>query len=132
MKGNKENTIIGKEFPQNCGDSLFILNYVGKGYYKGIFQKYSHEIIAQGSNIRRGTVVNPLIEQNEFLNKIWIQNCGDSLKILGDSGKRQGTNILFEVEFIKYPYKILASKSKIKNGSVLNPRIEEEEFQKKI
>ena len=132
MKGDKENTTIGKEFLQSCGDSLLVLDYIGKGYYKGIFQKYSYEIVAQGSNIRRGTVINPLIEQNEFLNKIWVQNCGDSLRILGDSGKKQGTNILFEIEFIKYPYKTLAPKSKIKNGSVLNLRIEEEEFQKKI
>lgn len=127
-----EDNFIGREFPQNCGDSLLILSKEEINKYRGIFQKYPYEIIAQGSNIKRGKINNPRIEEEEFINKLWFQNCGDSLKIIQKTTQRKGTNILFECEFIKYPYKVFATKQKIIKGEVLNPLIEENEFIGKI
>ena len=43
-----------------------------------------------------------------FINNIWHQNCGDSLKILRKVDKKLGKHYLYECEFIKYPCKILA------------------------
>ena len=49
-------------------------------------------------------VDNPLIEQIEFIDKIWPQNCGDNLKILNKILiSQRGKNSLFECEFQKYP-----------------------------
>ena len=124
---------IGKIFNQNCKDSLKVLGRIinNSAYYICQFLKYPCFVQAGKKEIVNGNVLNPLIEQYEFLQKEWKQKCGDSLKVLKDSGKRQGTNILWECEFIKYPYKVFCKKDKILKGTVLNPRIEEEEFIKK-
>lgn len=127
-----EDNFIGREFLQNCGDSLLVLSKEENNRYRGVFEKYSYEITAQGSNIKRGKVNNPRIEEEEFFNKIWFQNCGDSLKIIQKTTQRKGTNILFECEFIKYSYKVFATKQKIIKGEVLNPLIEENKFIGKI
>ena len=127
--------IINKIFPQNCGDSLLVLEKTQKKsnsnewLYKCIFQKYPYEILVTFSRIRKGSVLNPEIERIEFLDKIWHQNCGDDLKILGKSKTKIG---YFDCEFIKYPNKVLAAKKEIKNGAVFNPQIEQVEFYQKI
>lgn len=74
---------------------------------------------------------------NNIINKVFLQNCGDSLKILKRSEKRIIRNdkklgeYYYECEFIKYPYKVFVTSGEIKRGTVLNPRVEEEEFIKK-
>ena len=116
-----QDSFYKKEWKQNCGDILKIKESIGKGYYKCIFTKYPYEIIAYKSNIIRGTVNNPKIEQIEFIEKIWPQSCGDSLKILKKSNKQtKQKEFLWEVEFINYPFKTLETKIHIKKGSVVN------------
>ena len=59
----------------------------------------------------KGSVNNPQIEKVEFIDKIWPQNCGDSLKIIEKSDKKQsGTEYLWKCKFIKYPCIIFAIK----------------------
>ena len=130
-----ENDIIGKEFPQNCGDSLIVLNKSNKttnsGHtflYKIKFLKYYHETFALKTEIILGRVNNPQIEQVEFIDKIWPQKCGDSLKIIEKSDKRG----YWKCEFTKYPYKVEISKQNIIKGIVNNPQIEQVEFIDKI
>ena len=64
----------------------------------------------------------------EFINKIWLQNCGDSLKILGKSDKKQGSHYFYKCEFQKYPCQILAQKDNFIRGLVVNPQIKQKEF----
>ena len=117
---------VNKIWPQNCGDSLKILEKTTKkNYWKCKFLKYPYQTLASKSNIQKGVVNNPQIEIEEFVKKIWLQNCGDSLKIIKKSEIKPG---YWECEFIKYPYKVCRSKLSIKNGNVLNPIIEQNEF----
>ena len=53
-----------------------------KGNWLCKFLKYPYEIIASKKNIILGQICNPQIEIEEFVNKIWPQNCGDSLRIV--------------------------------------------------
>ena len=130
--------IIGQFFKQNCGDVVLIKEETNERnsnkeiLYKCEFQKYKYEIKASKKQILRGTVLNPQIEIKEFIDKIWPQNCGDSLKILEKSDIKKNSTYLWKCEFIKYPYKILALKQCILKGSIINPRIEEENFLNKI
>ena len=128
-----ENNILNKVFEQKCGDFLKVLikstKKIGNEYlYKCQFQKYPYEIFARKQQIINGQVLNPQIEQVEFIDKIWPQKCGDSLKIIKKSDKKQGNLYLWECEFIKYPCKIFVRKEHILCGSVLNPKIEENDF----
>ena len=130
----EDKDFIGKEFLQKCGDILKVLrkSEVKKNntyLFECEFKKYPYTFLAKKAHILQGCVNNPQIEQVEFVDKIWSQNCGDSLKILRKT-EEQGKNkhYLFECEFIKYPYKILTYKENIIRGLVMNPRIEEEEF----
>ena len=125
---------INKIYLQNCGDSLLVLeksNIKDKSntyYYRCQFQKYPFEGFYTKQNILKGTVLNPQIEQVEFIEKIWPQNCGDSLRILRKTEEKIYSNVLFECEFIKYPFKIKVTKKEIINGTVNNPEIENNEF----
>ena len=125
--------IIGKEFSQNCGDSLLVLEKTNKKQidtylYLCKFKKYPYEVLALKQRIIRGQVNNPQIEKVEFIDKIWPQNCGDSLKIIEKTNKKG----YWKCEFLKYPYKIEAIKQSIINGLVINPQIEQVEFIGKI
>ena len=128
--------IINKNFPQNCGDSLFVIektNIKKQNYlYRCQFQKYPYEVLEIKDHILRGVVNNPQIEQVEFIDKIWPQNCGDSLRIIEKTNIKKNNNFLWKCEFIKYPFQVLVVKYAIKKGTVLNPQIEIEEFVNKI
>ena len=58
---------IGKEFPQNCGDSLLVLEKSNKKtnkgeiLYKCIFKKFYNEIYSQKYLIIKGNVINSLV-----------------------------------------------------------------------
>ena len=139
--------IIGKEFPQKCGDSLFVIektnqrNKGGKGniLYKCQFVKYPFICLKPKCEIINGYVGNPELEKNKIVGNIYLQNCGDSLKVLKRIEKRKvrkDNNKLgeyfWECEFLKYPYRVIVTKGEIVNGSVLNPLVEQKEFVEKI
>ena len=118
-----EINLIGKIFHQNCGDDLKILERIDKGW-KCEFINYPYKIVVRNQKyFINGNVVNPLIEQNEFIDKIWHQNCGDDLKIIKKSNKQQDGEFLWECEFIKYPNKVLALKYVILLGQVINEKL---------
>ena len=123
---------------QSCGDSVKVIKKSNKKDKKGSyfweieFIKYPYKTLAQKGNIIRGTINNPRIEQEEFINKLWLQNCGDILQIIKKTDKKYQNNYYWECEFQKYPYKILALKGEIIRGTVLNPQIEQIEFIDKI
>ena len=126
---------IGKIFPQNCGDSLKVIKKIiqnNKSYFECEFIKYPYKIIVQKSDILRGSINNPQIEQVEFIEKIWPQNCGDSLRIIKKSDRKQNNTYLWECEFIKYPCKVYTKKNEIQRGQVNNPEIENQEFIGKV
>ena len=50
--------------------------------YKCEFLNYSNVIFAEKQNIINGRVNNSVIEEQEFIGKIFKQNCGYSLKVL--------------------------------------------------
>ena len=130
--------IINKIFPQTKGEFLKVIektnikNSSKEFLYKCEFLNYTFICLKTKREIIKGTILNPQIEQVEFIEKIWPQNCGDSLKILRKSDKKSGNNYYFECEFTKYPYKVLAKKQNILKGTVLNPQIEQVEFIDKI
>ena len=57
----KENSVINKVFPQNCGDTLKIINHYKDYYYKCQFLNYPCEVIARKDKILKGSVMNYLI-----------------------------------------------------------------------
>lgn len=132
-----EEGFIRQEFLQHCGDILKVLKKSDKKQgtntlYECEFQKYPCKVFVVKKSILKGQVLNPQIEQVEFIDKIWHQNCGDDLKIIKKSDKKLGKYSLFECKFLQYPYQILALKDKIIKGAVDNPQIEQEEFINKI
>lgn len=128
-----EDNLINCIFEQKCGDSVLVVEKTsqkgkdGSFLYKCCFQKYPCEILVAKCQILRRSVINPQIEQKEFLDKIWPQNCGDSLKII-EKIVRKGKVTLFKCEFIKYPFEIYTYKDSILKGQVQNPNIEQFEF----
>ena len=131
-----EENFINKDYPQNCGDNLKILkktiqkNSGGYWLYECEFLKYPCKVFVSKQEFLKGTVNNPQIEQVEFIDKIWPQKCGDSLKIIEKI--RKGNKTLFQCEFLKYPYKVFVTKAEVLRGSVNNPQIEQVEFVNKI
>lgn len=126
--------IVGKFFKTKSGDCLRVLEQLPKEKGKNLlfrcqFQKYPCEIFSRKKEILSGSIINPLQEQKEFVEKVWPQHCGDSLKIIKKSENKVG---YFLCEFIKYPYQKEFLKNSIKIGECNNPRIEEEEFINKI
>lgn len=123
---------VKKEWKQNCGDSLKIIektNQKGnnnKGYlWKVSFINYPYETLALKDIIIKGGVNNPLIEQNEFIGKEFLQHCGDSLKVIRKSDyKKEGRReIYYECEFQKYPCKVLKTKKEILERECTNYNI---------
>ena len=143
--GNPElekNKIVGQSFKQNCGDTLKVLRRTeerrkirrdskkGEYFWECEFQKYPYKVIVTKGEIINGTVLNPLVEQKEFVEKIWPQHCGDSLRIIKKSENKR--NDVWDCEFINHPYKISAYKGNILAGKCLNPQIEIDEYTNKI
>lgn len=119
---------VQKIWQQNCGDKLKIFNEKKNGKWKCQFVKYPYVIYSDKTTIINGQVNNPQIEIEEFLFKKWKQNCGDILRVLKKTDKYIYNAVLFECEFINYPYKVLATKNCIKYGTVNNPQIEKATF----
>lgn len=129
----KNEDFIGTKWNQHCGDTIVILKKSPKaGMWYGEFIKYPFIKEFRKDVILRGEALNPRIEIEEFKNKIWLQNCGDSLKILRKTKIYKNKEYLWECEFQKYPYKILCTKGNIKRGTIINPEIERIEFINKI
>ena len=60
------------------------------------------------------------MEEQEFLSGIYLQNCGDSLRVLKRVGKDKASRALYECEFLTYPCKVISTKSHILEGKVYN------------
>ena len=73
---------------------------------------------------------NPFIEKYEFLNCTFLQNCGDTLKVLEKLPKGRGST--FKCEFQTYKCILLADKKEILLGHVKNPEIENQTFIGKV
>ena len=107
------------------------MNVCGNVNFKNTLMKF---FVAK-RDIQKGAVLNPRIEEEEFINKIWKQNCGDSLRIVEKSDLKQGHNFKWKCEFINYSDIVYAIKKEIINGGVLNPKMpwkNKEELIKKI
>ena len=124
--------IVGEVFLQKCEDKIQILEKTkqrdkwGNILYRGVFLKYPHIIYRAKKDILGGIINNPQIEIEEFKNKIWTQNCGDNIKVLKKTKKKDKFNNYFwKCQFIKNPYKILATKNQIVRGQVKNPLLED-------
>ena len=134
----EDKDFIGREFPQNCGDSLLVLERTNEYnpqrnvFFRCQFKKYPYEVLVTKQRVLCGSVVNPQIEQVEFVNKIWPQKCGDSLKIIEKVQLKEGTPYLWRCQFTKYHYEVLVPKRNVQLGSVMNPQIEQVEFLDKI
>ena len=128
------NDIIGKEFQQNCGDTILVTEEQkivnGKRLYKCIFQKYPYEVFVRKEQILKKSVWNPIIENYTFINKEFPQKCGDSLIVL-EKLSIKGRNY-YKCKFVKYPFEVITRKEFIINGQVLNPQIEQVEFVNKV
>lgn len=119
---------INKEYLQKGGDILRVLEIFdktikdGHPYFKCLSLKYNNIVYALKTNILQGKVLNPKIEQIEFWDKIWSQNCGDSLRVLEKdiSLYKKGSSAFYICEFIKYPSKVSARKGEIVSGQVDN------------
>ena len=72
------------------------------------------------------------MKNEDFIGHIFPQNCGDSLKVISKSDKKQGSNYFYRCQFQKYPCEVLALKTSILLNKVNNPQIEIEEFVNKI
>lgn len=154
MNNQKEillDEIVGKVFSQSQGEKCIVLEktkikiifdsgYRKKGDCLYIIQylKYPFIELRSKRDILRGSCVNPRIEIEEFINKEFPQCLGEILKVLRKTERREilingkEGGILYECEFLKYPFKGLYTKSAIKRGSILNPEIERIEFMEKI
>ena len=106
------NDIIGKEFQQNCGDTILVTEEQkivnGKRLYKCIFQKYPYEVFARKEQILKKSVWNPIIENYTFINKEFPQKCGDSLIVL-EKLLIKGRNY-YKCKFVKYPFEVITRK----------------------
>lgn len=121
---------IGTEWIQHCGDILVVIKkssiYKNKEYlWECEFKKYPYKIFCYKNNIKKGTVLNPRIEEEEFIKKEWPQHCGDTLKIIEKTNRKVGSACLFKCEFINYPYIVYKTKAEIKSGRCLNPLLNE-------
>lgn len=124
----EEEEFIGQIFSQKCKDNLKVIKKSNTKYkeiflYECEFQKYPCKVLARKSHILEGTVDNPQIEQKEFIEKLWPQNCGDILRIICKSNIKNKENYLFEAEFLKYPCKVFIPKYRTIEGGILNPKM---------
>ena len=132
MNNNLDN-LIDKVFPQNCGDTLKVISKSttksgGNYYYECAFSKYPNEIIlCSKQKIISGEVSNiSVLEKYEFIGCNFLQNCGDTLKVLEKI--KVGNIFRFRCEFQTYPYTLLTDKKEILLGRVNNPEIENQTF----
>lgn len=123
---------IKKEWPQNCGDTLKIIEKTniktskGESYFRCIFKKYPYEVLARKGHIKKGIVENPKITEVKFINKLWPQKCRDILQIIEKTNIcNQGCSggYLWKCRFLNYPCEVLAQKSNIIKGNVDNPNL---------
>ena len=72
---------VGEEFLQNCGD---ILKVIAKkeNLYECEFKKYPYKVLVSKSTLLSKSINNPLIEAYDFIGKEYLQNCGDTLKVI--------------------------------------------------
>ena len=86
--------IVGREFKQNCGDTLIVnfksnnKGYQNKSLYNCTFKKYPISLEFFKRDILRGSCINPEIERIEFIEKEWNQKCGDIIHIIKKSNKK--------------------------------------------
>lgn len=66
-----------------------------------------------------------MIDDKNFIGHIFPQNCGDDLRVISKSDKKQGNITLYECEFLKYPCKnkLFKEKGTILKGLVRNYNI---------
>ena len=122
-------SFINSEFEQHCGDILIPLEKIdNKGRYRGIFKKYPYEVVFYKGNAVKGEVNNPGIEEEEFKNKIWLQNCGYSLRIIEKCKERSDNkgNYKWICQFLGCDDFITANKEDIKKGTVYNKQIDKD------
>ena len=125
----EDKEFIGHIFKQNCGDLLKVLRKTEKKQFtiplfECEFQKYPYIVLSTKETIKRGNVNNPCIEEKEFINKIWPQNCGDDLKVLEKTNKQDYRGeYYFKGIFINYPCEVLFFKSNAQKGKVNNPNL---------
>ena len=124
----EDSIFIENIWPQNCGDSLKIIKKTeqkkGTSYlWECEFIKYPFKVFVLKSSVLRGKVLNPQIEQVEFIDKIWPQNYGESLRIIKKSSYKIGQEYLWECEFIKYPCKVYLKKELIIKGKAYNKNL---------
>lgn len=134
LKGEVENPcieekeFIGKEFKQNCGDTLLVLEKTTiqknqRYLFRCQFQKYPYEILVEKQRIIRGSVLNPKIEEQNFIGKEIRQNCGDILRVIEKSDKSDGKNVLYKCKFLNYPSIVYERKGHILDGEIINPNL---------
>lgn len=63
------------------------------------------------------------MKDEDFIGQIFPQNCGDNLRVISKSDKKQGSNYLYYCKFQKYPYEVLALKNNIIKGRIVNYKI---------
>jgi hypothetical protein len=136
----EDKDFIGHIFPQKCGDSLLILEKTNikdkrghKYLYLCEFQKYKIKFLRDKGDILKGNILNPLIEQNEFIGCLFNQIDGEVLKVLEKTELKDKKGIsLYKCEFQKYPCITYRRKDEIIGNRCLNPLIEKYEFIDKI
>ena len=122
----EEVEFIGKEFPQNCGDTLKVINKTEQKnnqnhyLYKCEFIKYPYKILIDKKRILNGSVLNPQIEQFEFIGKKFKQKCGNYLLVLEKTDIKDKDSYLYKCIFTNDNYEILAKKEYIKKGLLFN------------
>lgn len=111
---------IGKIYKQKYGDDLRVLEKIEtrKNTYKCEFIKYPNIVLREKQQILRGGCINPLVEQIEFIDKIWIQKGEEPLKILSKVPNKKG---YWNCKFINTNNELQACKSSIIQGIVVNP-----------
>ena len=125
----KDEYFIGQIFPQNCGDDLRVISKSdkkqGNNYlWKCEFIKYPCIIFAIKCNILNKQINNPEIENQTFIGKEFLQNCGDSLVVLEKSNlKTNKGESLYKCIFKIKNYEVYSQKYIILKGNVLNPYI---------
>lgn len=137
-----EKEFIDTIHPQNCGYNLKVIektnirqnpnNTRSNFLYKCYFIENPDIILyTLKDRILHGTVLNPAIEEN-FQKTLWPFPQEEIIKILEKTNKQaKDGSFIYKCEFQKYPYIIYLSKSQIKDGNIINPQIEIEEFVKK-
>lgn len=124
----EEQEFLNTIWNQNCGDKIKILRKSDKkqGYialYECEFLNHPFIVLARKEHIIKGSVDNPILYELDFIGHIFYQNCGDSLRVIRKTNKKDVNNhhYLYECEFIKYHQIVFAKKTSILEGNVENP-----------